>query len=185
MQTPSDFDYKPRRKSSILDTQYQSTDDQNSTFNSTTNASVMNKTASSANMKNNARNDDKEEDWFFRSVNRAKRDQVLDVKEDFKKQRAQSTHILLTKRAWRTACHKEAWLQAYSRVRAGRRCQCRACRWNGSTTLEGQISLRLVGQISTPQARALVLAWSALRACHRRSSHHFDLLVRRRCRGQS
>jgi len=99
--------------------------------------------------------------------------------------RAQSTHILLTKRAWRTACHKEAWLQAYSRVRAGRRCQCRACRWNGSTTLEGQISLRLVGQISTPQARALVLAWSALRACHRRSSHHFDLLVRRRCRGQS
>jgi len=87
MQTPSDFDYKPRRKSSILDTQYQSTDDQNSTFNSTTNASVMNKTASSANMKNNARNDDKEEDWFFRSVNRAKRDQVLDVKEDFKKQR--------------------------------------------------------------------------------------------------
>jgi len=51
----------------------------------TNNEKMMNKTAGSANI--NAKSDDKDEDWFFRSVNRAKRDQVLDVKEDFKKQR--------------------------------------------------------------------------------------------------
>lgn len=88
MQTPSDFDYKPRRKTSMAamaDTQQNTEYDANST--GFTNTSHMNKTAKSTKNNINANSDDKEEDWFFRSVNRTDRDKVLDVKEDFKKLR--------------------------------------------------------------------------------------------------
>lgn len=67
--------------------------DANTTMN-TTNASLMNKSRSTSKLGNNfdaTHNEfnSKDEDWFFRSMNRTTRDKILDTKEDFKKLRPQ------------------------------------------------------------------------------------------------